>query len=422
MENSLSTPQRRIAWRPGLLLLGLLTSTLSGCVLHDWGLLPPPTPPLPAQSVEIRDEGLQVVKAPEEGTIQAKLAGARDYFRRERYYEAQILFHHVARQKKADASLVQEALFYEAECFRLQSLYPKAADTYKLLQQKYPRNPYRQAATRHMFEIANYWLDDTRLKMKAAKTDKSWLRRPHWFHWDKTKPFSDEEGRAIQLLEQVHFSDISGEEGLGPQALFLAGGVMYFNENYPEADHFFSQLHHQHPNHPLAPKAIEYALQAKQMSTGGPEYDGRKVEEARRLVGSAMRSYPELAKKKSEYLDRQMGTIMAQKAAKDFKKGEFYRRTGHPGSAYFYYELVRRRYGSTSYAQKASQRIEELRAKHPDLAMGPKSIPRSRDLPRVDEPQKKVQRAPQRDIPPPPPPSGSIAPPPGPLPSGLRDQ
>ncbi len=45
---------------------------------------------------------------------------------------------------------------------------------------------------------------------------------------------------------------------------------------------------------------------------------------------------------------------------------EFWRRTGHPGSAYFYYEIVRRRYPDTrpdSAASRATQRMLEIRAK-----------------------------------------------------------
>jgi hypothetical protein len=50
-----------------------------------------------------------------------------------------------------------------------------------------------------------------------------------------------------------------------------------------------------------------------------------------------------------------------QQAEKDFRTAEFYRRTGHYGSAYFYYELVRRRYPGTPQAETSTQRMLELR-------------------------------------------------------------
>jgi len=56
-------------------------------------------------------------------------------------------------------------------------------------------------------------------------------------------------------------------------------------------------------------------------------------------------------------------SINVQLAEKDLKLAEFYQRTGHPGAAYFCYELVCRRYPNTSYAATAAKRKEELRVK-----------------------------------------------------------
>jgi len=58
-----------------------------------------------------------------------------------------------------------------------------------------------------------------------------------------------------------------------------------------------------------------------------------------------------------------LSKVEAEQAEKDFKIAEFYRRTDHPGSAYFYYEIVRRRYPGTKYAEQAIERMHELRAK-----------------------------------------------------------
>jgi RNA polymerase sigma factor (sigma-70 family) len=46
---------------------------------------------------------------------------------------------------------------------------------------------------------------------------------------------------------------------------------------------------------------------------------------------------------------------------KDLRMAEFYRRTGHPGSAYFNYELIARRYPGTLYAKRAKERMAELK-------------------------------------------------------------
>ena len=81
------------------------------------------------------------------------------------------------------------------------------------------------------------------------------------------------------------------------------------------------------------------------------------------MVDTALRSYPELAQKKGDFLNRQLYSITMQQAAKDYETAEFYRRTGHPCSAYFCYEIVRRRYPNTRYFDQATERMNQLRTK-----------------------------------------------------------
>src|SRR5262249_15608253 len=102
--------------------------------------------------------------------------------------------------------------------------------------------------------------------------------------------------------------------------------------------------------------------QAKNNATGGAAYDGRKCAEALRLVHVAEASIPELANspEAAEKLTRAKFAIRSQQAEKDFLMAEYYQRTGHPGSAVFYYELVRRRYAGTKYADVASERKDRL--------------------------------------------------------------
>jgi outer membrane protein assembly factor BamD (BamD/ComL family) len=235
----------------------------------------------------------------------------------------------------------------------------------------FPAGTYRDQAVRRMFDIANYWLDDTRVEMAEYREKREGKRTfvvPAVFHLEKKKPFLDQEGRALQALEQVHLNDITGP--MADKALFLAGGVKFYREDYKEADHYFSQIIEQHKDSPLAPQAAELAIISKHMSTGGPDYDGRKVAEARIMVDTVLRNYPQLAQEKSGFLERQLGSITVQQAEKDFRAAEFYRRTGHPGSAYFYYEIVRRRYPGTKLADLATERMHELRA---EAAAGKKS-------------------------------------------------
>ncbi len=76
-----------------------------------------------------------------------------------------------------------------------------------------------------------------------------------------------------------------------------------------------------------------------------------------------------------------------QQAEKDFEMAEFWKRTGHPGSAYWYYGLVIQRYPNTTFAEKAAKRMEEIKAavekENAGKAAPPKLPPPDRDTSRA---------------------------------------
>jgi TolA-binding protein len=351
--------RRRLAWAFGLPLAACLAA--SGCTWDLWGLNKPEAPPGPAESLVLRGDGLEPEKPPADSKVAGELAGAHELYRRGEYSKARRLFRSIADNDHNPPAVAEEARYYQAECLRQEGYYPDAADYYVKMLNDFPSGSYREQALQHLYDIADYWLEDTRAEMRQRKEKdegKRWLVDQHFFHWDKSKPTLDEEGHAIEKLEQVRYNDMTGP--LADKALFLMGSVKFFNEDYRDADHYFSQLVEMHQNSPFAPQAVELAIIAKNLSTGGSDYDGRKVVEARKLVDSAFHNYPELARKKEEFLVRQLGGITLQQADKDYKIAEFYRRTGHPESAYFYYEIVRRRYPGTKYFDLATERKNQL--------------------------------------------------------------
>jgi hypothetical protein len=117
-----------------------------------------------------------------------------------------------------------------------------------------------------------------------------------------------------------------------------------------------------HPESRWRPQAIAYAVQAKNNATGGATYDGRKCAEALHLVQMAEASVPEITQDPAmaERMNRARFAIRYQQAEKDFETARYYERTGHAGSAVFYYELVRRRYPGTRYADLATERKDTL--------------------------------------------------------------
>ena len=344
-------------------------STSSWSMPSEWynptAYFKPDAPPPPAEIMTLRAEQFVADKQPEKGTPDADVAGARELFRRGEYEKAEHIFHYHAERSANSPLLRAEARFYEAECLRLQGAFPKAADLYLALLNNSPENPYREQSLQHVFDIACFWLEDTQAEIKEndeKMAGKRWFVWPRFVSFEKSKPLLGREDQAVHNLDQVRINDISGP--LADKALFLCGTVKFFNQDFREADYFFTQIRDKHPKSPLAPRAIELAIIAKHLSTGGPDYDFRKIVEARMLVQEAFASYPELANNpaKRKFLERELASMTKQQAEKDFRTAELYGRLGHPGSAYWYYALVMQRYPNTDIAAEAAKRMEAIKA------------------------------------------------------------
>lgn len=293
---------------------------------------------------------------------EAKLQEAEELFNAKDFEKAQGQFRTLADNKGNAAVLAERARFMQAECRYARGQYPEAADTYHKVLLDFPTGAYRRNCCSRMYEICEYWLDDFQDELKRRSGEKGVLRwRPSWPNpWDRTKPTVDQEGRTLENLERVHAHDITGPTA--DKAIFWCGYVNFIRGNFQEADQFFSQLVDMHTDSPLRPQAIAFAIQAKNNATGGASYDGRKCAEALQLVHVAEASVPELTNnpEMAEKLMRAKFAIRSQQAEKDFLMAEYYERTGHPGSAVFYYELVRRRYGGTRYSDSATERQARL--------------------------------------------------------------
>jgi TolA-binding protein len=357
-------------WRFVLAPLSFVLCTAAGCTWDQFNPFAKADLPKGAtqESVVLRPDGLGPANLTAAET-NPDLIAAKDVARGGDHAKAEKLFHKIAEKVKDEPVVAEDARFHEAECLRMQGCYPKAADTYiKLLNEFGGRGLHREQAVEQLFNIANFWLEDTRKEMEEAKdkaAGKRWFTTPHFVNFDKSKPLLDEEGRAIEALEHVYYNGINGK--FADKALFMIGTVKFFNEDYREADYQFTQIVEKCKDSPLYPRAAEMAIMAKNLSTGGSDYDGRKCAEARDMIPIALMSYkatgqqdPQAAEKQ-EFLRRQLAGITLQQAEKDYKVAEFYLRTKRPESAFFLFEVVRRRYAGTKYADMATEQMHNIR-------------------------------------------------------------
>jgi outer membrane protein assembly factor BamD (BamD/ComL family) len=354
----------RPLWRLAAALPWVLM-LLSGCASDSWKLPWRKTDPdieVPKDSVILKGGRLEKDRTLD-ADGQKDLEAARRLFQEKDYAKAEPLFHKLGKDKKVPDTVAEESLFYEAECQRLQKNYRSAEPTYKALLERFRNTQYTDRVNKGLFEIADFWLSDTRTQMNAyyeqLEGKRMFVMPASYVHVSKEKPVFDMEGRALQTLDTVRLNDINGP--LGEKALFYIATVKFYNRDYREADFYFEQLYTQYPNSNYADKAIKQSVICKQLSTGGTVYDCRSIEKAKKLLLESQNAYPELAKQEG-WVQKQLIGMNLQQADRDFRIAEFYKRTGHPGSAYFYYELVRRRYPNTTYENRAVERMTELRA------------------------------------------------------------
>ena len=279
-----------------------------------------------------------------------RMARGEELFTNASYAAALKEFKKVADNQSNHAEMSERARFLQAECRRLLGEWPEAVDTYHKLLIDFPTGHHRQEACARMYEIADFWLDDFRKELERRSGEKGILHwQPSWPNpLDKQRPAIDQEGRALEAMENIHIHDPLGP--LADKALFWCGYVNFIRGNFQKSDEFFSELVDKYRESPLRPAAISYAITAKNNATGGAVYDGRKCAEALQLVRTAEATVPELTSspEMADKLTRAKFAIRSQQAEKDFRTAEYYERTGHPGSAVFYYELVRRRFPGTA--------------------------------------------------------------------------
>jgi outer membrane protein assembly factor BamD (BamD/ComL family) len=300
----------------------------------------------------------------EDSKAEEKFANAQELYEAGRYDKARDIFRDVADNQSNSTDLAERARFMQAECRFQRGQFPEAVDTYHKLLMDFPTGAHRRECCRRMYAIADYWLNDFRNELDRRADEKGVLRwRPSWPNpFDRTRPFLDQEGRTLEALNNIWIQDMTGPDA--DKAIFWCGYVNFVRGNFQEADHFFSQMVELHKESPLRPQALAYAIQAKNNSTGGADFDGRKCAEALQLVYVAEATVPELTQDPAmaAKLTRAKYAIRTQQAEKDFRTAEYYERTGHPGSAVFCYEIVRRRYAGTKYADLAGERKEHLLA------------------------------------------------------------
>src|SRR5262245_45602475 len=324
---------------------------------------------------------------------------ARKLYEEQNYVAARKAFHKMVKKYKKKSEPVEEdAMFYRAECDFQLGHYPDAQDGYDELVNKYPSTKYLEQSMRRLFAIARYWLNmpkpasEIELASFTEETGEEKLKEipeaslPWQFPLkpnltDKTRPMFDTPGRALQALKSVHLKDIDGP--LADDALMLLATYHLRRKDYREADHYYKTIREQCPNSEFVPASYVLGAHSSLQSYQGARYDGKQLEEAKKLTQAAVR-IPDIAQRAK--LEHDLKKIDAERARRMWVRVEFYlKRREKPAAAVYCEQIIEKHPGSPD-AAKARDLLLALGPQHAAGILKTPLFKKDADQPAAPEP------------------------------------
>lgn len=283
---------------------------------------------------------------------------------------------------RAELRFEDEVGFRAAEALYQRKLYPYAAKFYRRLLDSASKY-HRKRAIQRLYEIAAYWLQDSWgvIKQGADFKPPDWLAWVYPYdmfseilpdpktlfhrtlvcrnllHWDDSKPYFNEEGRAVELLRCVHDRQPKGP--FADKTLYLMGYLAWFHEDYRRADECFSRLEKKHPASPFSPHVIDLAIKAKLMRDE-TEGERQRIEEARRLIRKGI-NQPNISVEKEHSLLKLAACVTARLSDMDFQEAENAHLAGRLDEARSRYQRVCEDYPATYTADMAKKRLKAMK-------------------------------------------------------------
>ncbi len=310
-----------------------------------------------------------------------ELNAARKLYDEQKYVEARKAFHKIVKNKKwKNEPVIEEALFYRAETDFQLGHYPSAQDGYDELLKNYPATKHLELSVKRLYRIACYWLKSPKPASEielASFTDENgaerlaenpeatipfnWRIRPNFS--DKTQPFFDTPGRAVQALRSVTLHDVTGP--LADDARMTLAVYHLRKRDYREADVYFNEIRTQYPNSEFAQASYVLGAHASLKSYLGAGYDSKQLEAAKALTDQATRLYPDIPQRAK--LDGDLKKIKVEIVEREWKRVEYYLRRREKESAAIYCEDIIEKYPDSPQAVKARETLLKL---GPEYAQG----------------------------------------------------
>lgn len=269
-----------------------------------------------------------------------QMAHAMSFFQKPDYDKARIEFKKLIRRYK-DSPEAPEAQYFLGRCHEEKGDYYEAFLEYRKTIQVYPSTVRFSEVLERMYQIGNYFLSGKKRRLLGTAA---------------LLPARD---KAIEVFKAISeegpFSDVGelGQYKLGIAHLALG--------EYEQAVVAFEQLIDRYPDSPLVDDARFQLAQASLKGTFEPGYDQHATDQAMEQLHVFVEEYPgsDLSPEASERITG----LRERRAEHEFQVGRFYEDRKQFASALVSYREVVSRYADTSWASKATARIDALESK-----------------------------------------------------------
>ena len=273
-----------------------------------------------------------------------------------------------------DNPLVEDSLFMLAESRYRQNKLPGAEDVYLQLLKQYPNTRHLDASTKRLFDIALTWMQfksttagevemashsDTGRAGAPKVVRNEDYQRPGFFNLtDRSRPYTDTEGRALEALKAIWLNDPTGP--LADDALMLTASHYLRVGRYTEAAETFKLLREEFPNSPHLKDAYILGAYVTQASYQGAEYDEKNLERSRQLRQTALNVFQDLTPEERTRLQGELEKVDDAVVAREFERALFWLHKGRIDAVEMSCYHIINKYPQSKYAGKARGLLKKL--------------------------------------------------------------
>jgi outer membrane protein assembly factor BamD (BamD/ComL family) len=334
------------------------------------------------QSLDWREEKKKKVHFVNPPEAMAAYKKGEELMKQKKYKEAQDVFWKECAEKFKDFPIREDAIFMSGECYYFQHLYADAEDQYSLVVKEFSTTKHLDEISRRKFEIARRWLgfkpqqsgiitagevqpvnfDDPSNTPKPTMdyTEPSGITYtvpilPNFT--DKTRPWFDTQGRALDALKSIWLNDPTGP--LADDSLMLSASYYLRKGDYVEADHLYDLLRKEFPKSRHTENAYVLGAHCKLMCYQGPEYGGTELDEAKKLMQQTMHLYPNRPDRAR--MEDDLKKIELAKAAQLWANVKFWKVKAKPKAVAIACKEVIQKFPESEYARKAREELAKIK-------------------------------------------------------------